>query len=406
MAQLLDKFFQPPQFPLADEISMNLTVQMDPVSKSPEDSTPKSNPLNKSWQGTEDAGVHERRREQAVADLKAAASSPSDHKGSRSTVGKAAPLIYVTDFPPRAPGNASSLQADRERPVRGRKAIRVFAALAVFFAGYVAALFTDFAVPELITKLGVPGMEYVDRRESTPARDELAALKRDLKAAQDEILIAKDKEAEWMRVFEEDDTKSVALSRELEDARKQITDDIAAANALRSGVSEAKDATATAEAMVQELTQALGVERGKVASLTRDREELIARSVRGAAARNEFLQERRTAELTESEWKQRLDSAIQELDQLRNLAPAATGSRQVPAAAPSAPELPATRPDQIATDALPSEGSRDRKAAPQLPNKPPVVQSAAADRRAPKLRGLARAPAPNDRASLRASWGW
>ena len=125
-------------------------------------------------------------------------------------------------------------------------------------------------------------MEFVDTRESTPARDELAILKRDLKAARDEILIAKDKEAEWMRVFEEDDTKSVALSRELEDARKQITDDIAAANALRSGVSEAKDAMVTAEAKVQELTQALGVERGKVASLTRDREELIARSVRGA----------------------------------------------------------------------------------------------------------------------------
>ena len=133
------------------------------------------------------------------------------------------PLTYVTDLPPRATGNAASLQAEWERPAKGRRAIRAFAALALFFAGYGAALFTDFAAPELITKLGVRAIEYGDTRKSTPARDELATLKRDLKAARDEILIAKDKEAEWMRVFEEDDTKSVALSRELEDARKQIT---------------------------------------------------------------------------------------------------------------------------------------------------------------------------------------
>ena len=197
----------------------------------------------------------------------------------------------------------------------------MFAALALFFAGYVAALFTDFAAPELITKFGVRAIEYGEPRESSPALDELATLRRDLKAARDEISIAKDKEAEWMRVFEEDDTKAVALSRDLEAARKEITGYIAAVSALRSEVSEARDATATAEAKVQELTLALGVERDKVVSLTRDREELIARSVSGTAARNEFLQERRTAELTESEWKQRLDSAIQELDQLRNLAP-------------------------------------------------------------------------------------
>ena len=129
----------------------------------------------------------------------------------------------------------------------------MFAALAVFLAGYVAALFTDFAVPELITKLGVRAIDD-DRREATPTRDELAALRRDLEVAQEEISIAKDKEAGWMRVFEEDDTKAVALSRELEAVRKQITGDIATASALRSDVSETKDATAAAEAKVQELT--------------------------------------------------------------------------------------------------------------------------------------------------------
>ena len=210
---------------------MNLTVQMDPVSKSCEDSTQKSNPPNEPCQGKEGVGVHEQRRAQAVADLKAAASSATGDKGSRSIVGTAPPFLYVTDFPPRAPGNASSLQADRARPTRGRKAIRVFAALALFFAGYVAALFTDFTLPKLITTLGVPGMEFLETRESTLARDEIAILKRDLKAARDEILIAKDKEAEWMRVFEEDDTKSVALSRDLEDAREQIRNDITAASA-------------------------------------------------------------------------------------------------------------------------------------------------------------------------------
>jgi len=250
-------------------------------------------------------------------------------------------------------------------------------------------------------------MEFVDTRESTPARDELAALKRDLKAARDKILIAKDKEAEWMRVFEQDDTKSVALSRDLEDAREQIRDDITDAIALRSEISEAKDATAITEAKVQELTQALGVEREKVASLTRDLEEPMARGANGNPAGAELLRERPTAELSESEWKQRLESAIQELQRLRNLAPAGTDSRQVPAAAPSAPEFqPALRPDQVATGALPSEGSRDRKATPRLAKKPPVEQSAAADRRTAKLRGSAPAlaPARNDRASLRASW--
>ena len=142
---------------------MNLTVQMDPVSKSREDSTQKSNPPNEPCQGKEGVDVHEQRREQAVADLKAAASSSSGDKGSRSIVGTAPPLPYVTDFPPRATGNAASLQAESgEAHQEARKAIRVFAALALFFTGYVAALFTDFTVPELITKLGVPGMEYGD----------------------------------------------------------------------------------------------------------------------------------------------------------------------------------------------------------------------------------------------------
>ena len=87
----------------------------------------------------------------------------------------------------------------------------------------------------------------------------------------------------------------------------------------------------------------------------------MARSASGTAARNELLQERRTAELTESEWKQRLDSAIEELDQLRNLAPTATNSRQVPASGLPASEFQvATQPDPVATLALSSEGSRDR----------------------------------------------
>jgi len=103
-----------------------------------------------------------------------------------------------------------------------------------------------------------------------------------------------------MRVFEENDTKAVALSRDLEAARKEITGYIAAIDTMHSEVLEAKDATATAEARAQELTLAIGVEREKVLSLTRDllsvREELGARSASVTAARHQLLQERRTAE--------------------------------------------------------------------------------------------------------------
>ena len=219
----------------------------------------------------------------------------------------------------------------------------LFVALALFLTGYVAALFSDFAAPELITKFGVRAI-YGEPREASPTLDELAALRRDLEVAREEISIAKDKEAGWMRAFEEDDTKAVALSRELEAARKQITGYVATVSALRSEVSETKDARAAAEAKVQALTLALGIERDKVVSLTCNRGGLIARSVSGAAARSEFLQERPTAEVTESEWKQRLDNAIQELDRLRNVAPTGAQSRQAPASVPPAPGFQLAEP--------------------------------------------------------------
>jgi hypothetical protein len=270
---------------------MNLTRQIDLVSKGREDSTQKSNPSNESCQDKEGFDVHQQRLERAVASVKAAAGSSSVDKGSRSAASIAPPLTYIRDVPLRATRNPASLQAEYERPAKTHKTLRVFVSLALFLTGYLAALFTDFAAPELITKFGVRAI-YGEPGEASPALDELAALKRDLKAARDEILTAKDKEAGWMRVFEEDDTKAVALSRDLEAARKEITGYVGAVSALRTELSEARDATTTAEAKVQKLTLVLGKERDKVASLTRDRAELIARSVSGAAARNEFPQER------------------------------------------------------------------------------------------------------------------
>jgi hypothetical protein len=321
--------------------------------------------------------------EQAVASLKAAA-SPFVDKASRSTVGTLVPRTCVADLRPRPTGNAGNLKAEWERPAKGRRAIRAFAALALFFTGYGAALFTDLAAPELITNLGVWAIEYsgplsgegrqIDAlvsRKSSSAPDELATLRRDLKAALEKASIARDKEAEWMRIFVEADSNADALSRDLEAARKEITGYIAAVGTMRSEVLEARDAPATAEAKVQELILAFGVERDKVVSLTRDllsvREELIARSASDTAARNEFLQERRTAEVTENEWKRRLDSVTQELDQLRNRAATPTNSRQLPAPVLPASELQVTsQPDPAATWALSSSGDRDRAATPRL----------------------------------------
>ena len=253
------------------------------------------------------------------------------------------------------------------------------AALALFFAGYGAALFADFTAPELIANLGVRAIEYGGARKSSPALDELATLRPDLKAALEDASIAKDKEAQWMRVFEENDTKAVALSRDLEAARKEITDYIAAIGTLRSEVLEAKDATATAEARAQELALAIGVEREKVASQTRDllsvREELVARNASVTAARNQLLQERRTAEASETEWKGKLASATEELDQLRKRAPISANSRQLRASGPPAPEYRvAVKPDPIATQPLTSAGNRDGKATPRLANRPPLAK--------------------------------
>jgi len=364
---------------------VDLTRQINSVPKNGgvAHSTQNSNRPNQSRHGEEGFEFHKQMLEQAVASLKAAG-SPSVDKGSRSTVGTLVPRTYAADLPPRATDNAGSLEAEWETPAKGRRAIRAFAALALFFTGYGAALFTDLAAPELITNLGVWAMEYsgplggegrqtdaLVSRKSSSALDERATLRRDLKAALDEISIAKDKEAEWMRIFAEDDTKAVALSRDLEAARREITSYIAAVGTMRSEVSEARNATATAEAKVQGLMLAIGLERDKVNSLTRDllsvREELIARSASDTAARNEFLQERRTAEVTENEWKRRLDSVTQELDQLRNRAATPTNSRQLPASVLPASELQVTpQPDPAATWALSSSGNRDRAATPRL----------------------------------------
>jgi hypothetical protein len=151
-----------------------------------------------------------------------------------------------------------------------------------------------------------------------------------------------------------------------------------------SEVLEARDAPATAESKVQELMLAFGVERDKVVSLTRDllsvREELIARSASDTAARNEFLQVRRTAEATENEWKRRLDSVTQELDQLRNRAATPTNSRQLPASVLPASELQVMpQPDPVTTWSLSSAGNRDRKATPRLANRPLTGLAVAAE---------------------------
>ena len=243
---------------------MDLPRQINSVPTNRIDFTQDSDRSNEPRHGEEAVDVNLQRLEQAVASVKAA-DSPSVDKGSCSTVGTVTPLTDVDDLPPRATGKAGSLKAEWERPAKGHRAIRAFAALALFFAGYGAALFTDFAAPELIANLGVRAIEYGGARKSSPALDELATLRRDLKAALEDTSIAKDKEAQWMRVFEEDDTKAVALSRDLEAARKEITGYIAAIGTLRSEVLEARDATATAEAKAQELTLAIGVEREKVA---------------------------------------------------------------------------------------------------------------------------------------------
>jgi hypothetical protein len=351
---------------------MNLPRQIDSVSKICEDSTQRTNPSKDSGQDKDSFDVHQQRLEQAVAGLKAAASSSSVDKGAPSAVSTAPPLTYIRDVPLRATRTAASLQAEYDKPAKTHKTLRLFVALALFLTGYVAALFSDSAAPELITKFGVRAI-YGEPREASPTLDELAALRRDLEVAREEISIAKDKEAGWMRAFEEDDTKAVALSRELEAVRKQITGHVATVSALRSEVSETKDARAAAEAKVQALTLALGIERDKVVSLTRNRGGLIARSVSGAAARSEFLQERPTAEVTESEWKQRLDNAIQELDRLRNVAPTGAQSRQAPASVPAAPGFQlANQPDPAATWALSSE-SRDGMATPRLANRPALT---------------------------------
>jgi len=352
---------------------MDLPRQINSVPTNRIDFTQESDRAKEPRHGGEAVNANLQRLEQAVASIKAA-DSPSVDKGSCSTVGTVTSLD-AHDLPSRATGQAGSLKA----PAKGHRAIRPLAALALFFAGYAAALFTDFAAPELIANLGVRAIEYGGARKSSPALDELATLRPDLKAALEDASIAKDKEAQWMRVFEENDTKAVALSRDLEAARKEITDYIAAIGTLRSEVLEAKDATATAEARAQELALAIGVEREKVASQTRDllsvREELVARNASVTAARNQLLQERRTAEASETEWKGKLASATEELDQLRKRAPISANSRQLRASGPPAPEYRvAVKPDPIATQPLTSAGNRDGKATPRLANRPPLAK--------------------------------
>jgi hypothetical protein len=359
---------------------MDLPRQINSVPTNRIDFTQDSDRSNESRHGEEAVDVNLQRLEQAVASMKAA-DSPSVDKGSCSTVGTVTVLTDADDLPPRATGKAGSLKAEWEKPAKGRRAIRAFVALALFFAGYGAALFADFAAPELIANLGVRAIEYGGPRKSSPALDEFATLRHGLKAALEDASIAKDKEAQWMRVFEENDTKAVALSRDLEAARNEITGYIADIGTLRSEVLEARDATATAEARAQELTLAIRVEREKVVSQTRDllsvREELVSRSASVTAARNQLLQERRTAEANESEWKGKLTSATEELDQLRKRAPISTNSRQLPASGPPASEYQvAVQPDPIATQALTGAGNRDGKATPRLANRPPSTKSA------------------------------
>jgi len=335
---------------------------------------------NESRHSEEAVDVNLQRLEQAVASMKAA-DSPSVDKGSCSTIGTVTGLSDAADLPPRAKGKARRLKAEWERPPKGRMAIRAFAALALFFAGYGAALLANFAAPKLIENLAVRAIEYGGPPESSPVLDELGTLRHDLKVAVEEASIAKDKEAQWMRVFEENDTRAVALSRDLEAARNEITGYIAAIATMRSEALEARDATATAEARAQELTLAIGLEREKVVSQARDllsvREELVARSASVTEAQNQLLQERRTAAANETEWKGKLASATEELEQLRKPVPISTNSRQLPAPGPSASEYQvAVQPDPIATRTLTGAENRGAKATPRLANRPPAAKSA------------------------------
>jgi len=95
-------------------------------------------------------------------------------------------------------------------------------------------------------------------------------LKRDLEVALAEISIARKKEAEWMRFFEEDDSKAVALSRDLQSARGKIASYITSIENMRSEIASAREAAATAQAKSNELARAIDLERGKVVSLTRE----------------------------------------------------------------------------------------------------------------------------------------
>ena len=294
-------------------------------------------------------------RAQVTASLKAA-NPASVGKAARSTVS-----TVEADPLPRALAHTGSYKAEGKRFTKGGGTIRVFAALAWVFTGYFAALFTGFAAPDLITNLGVRAIEYGGPHKSSPALDEpTTTLRHDLKAALVEVAMAKERETEWMRVFAEDDSKAVALSRELDASRKEVADYIAALNSMRSEILEAKTAATTAEVKIQELTLAISVERDRAGSLTRDlqsvREELITRGAIGTAAPKELLEEGRTAEPTGNEGKRKLGSAVPTLDQLQNPSPRSANSGQVRTSALAAPEIQKTSASLHALPRLVPEG--------------------------------------------------
>ena len=125
---------------------MDLRRQINSVPTNRIDFTQDSDRSNEPRHGEEAIDVNLQRLEQAVASMKAADSLSVD-RGSCSTVGTVTSLD-AHDLPSRATGQAGSLKA----PAKGHRAIRPLAALALFFAGYGAALFTDFTAPELIVR--------------------------------------------------------------------------------------------------------------------------------------------------------------------------------------------------------------------------------------------------------------
>src|SRR4051794_30237962 len=84
-----------------------------------------------------------------------AANSTSLPDGTRSADDTRGSMAEANDPGPRMSSNASVVNSKRARPgSKVRRVIPAFAALALLFAGYSAALFTSLASSELTTNVG------------------------------------------------------------------------------------------------------------------------------------------------------------------------------------------------------------------------------------------------------------